>query len=117
MKLQTTLIVLLVSACAHVQAPASQPASMPGRFIVVDAGEVIYEQGIYAPVAVARSYLKAKSDYELGLQEDNAQMKAQRDADAKQLAKEDWLARWGLPTGGAVGLVVGVILGVVVSHK
>ncbi len=65
----------------------------------------------------ARAALTAQRMFELDLQSQLAAAKLERDVADKQLAKDEWLSRWGLPLGGTVGIVVGLIVGVVAARR
>jgi hypothetical protein len=90
---------------------AIQPSSMPDEYISVQRGYVVPETGYYLTMHGAVSELVARSGHELEIQKQLEIMKAERDADAKQMARDVWCAKWCLPLSGVGGLILGWVSG------
>lgn len=113
------LISIAAISCAPALRPvaASMPSSMEtGGYELVSEGEPARADGFFLTVEAARSTLKSQRLHELDLQEQIAERTLERDNAAKQLSRDELLARWGIPVTGVVGLIVGGILGVVAAH-
>lgn len=57
------------------------------------------------------------ADKEFEFQKKEQELELARDKAEKHAEINDWLARWGLPVAGIIGVVIGGTLGVVATKK
>jgi hypothetical protein len=112
-------ISIAASSCAAVRAqPASQPASMSASgYELVSEGEPARADGLFLTIPSAREMLKAQRLRELDLQEQLAESNLQRDAADKQLALDQFCAKWCLPLGLIGGTILGGAFGIWAGSK
>lgn len=92
-----------------------QASTLPTEYISVHPGFVASEPGFFLSLPGAVAELIAQSNHELEIQKQLTIMQKERDADAMQMARDEWCSKWCLPLGGLGGVVVGAILGGVVA--
>ncbi len=108
----TIAIALAAVSCAGVRPePVAAPSTLPAEYISVAPGYVASEPGFFLSIPGAIAELTLQSDHDLEIQKQLAIMIAERRADAKQMARDEWCAKYCLWIGATAGLVLGGFAG------
>lgn len=107
-------ILIILECCASIQKPIAQiPSSQPSEpgFVMIDSGMKVPADGFFISVPDTKVWLKNQRIKEINLEEQIAERTLERDNASKQIVKEEWVTRWGIPVTGVLGIVIGVAVG------
>lgn len=106
------IISALAASCASVKPElVAAPSTLPAEYMAVASGYVASEPGFFLSIPGAIAELTLQSDHDLEIQKQLAIMIAERRADAKQMARDEWCAKYCLWIGATAGLVLGGFAG------
>lgn len=116
----------LTARCASHPAPipASQPASLPDEYMLIERGQEAPGDGFFLSINGSVHELSKRADENLAwrlqlddAKQDAADNKADLDAAMRKVSHEDWCVRWCLEIGLLVGAVLGGFGGGLIGEK